>query len=296
MSFHCKNCGARKGDSEKVPLPHCTLAAGHDWQEEATPPKHEAVHHPAHYGGGDNPYEAIKVIDAWGSASVLETRSSTSRGPVRRTQRRSLRIYAKVYGICDIGSSNWKKEVEVKVEQKGTWREVADAARTTVGMGEGTGEPSLSWKKRMLLSEHSPIRKLVFNWKWLSLKSWVSVHLVRHKFGIDHFVRTQRSDRTGVDRDTIPQGALVDHEAIANAQAVIYISRKRLCQQASPETRQAWEDVVSGLESTNPELASVCVPECVYRGFCPEFKPCGYTNTATYTNEVARYRRTEFPK
>lgn len=23
------------------------------------------VDHPAHYGGGDNPYEAIKVIEAW---------------------------------------------------------------------------------------------------------------------------------------------------------------------------------------------------------------------------------------
>lgn len=25
-----------------------------------------AVNHPAHYGGADNPYEAIKVIEAWG--------------------------------------------------------------------------------------------------------------------------------------------------------------------------------------------------------------------------------------
>lgn len=25
----------------------------------------EAVHHPSHYGGADNPYEAIKVIEAW---------------------------------------------------------------------------------------------------------------------------------------------------------------------------------------------------------------------------------------
>lgn len=25
----------------------------------------EAVNHPAHYGGADNPYEAIKVIRAW---------------------------------------------------------------------------------------------------------------------------------------------------------------------------------------------------------------------------------------
>jgi len=25
----------------------------------------ESVNHPGHYGGKDNPYEAIKVIDAW---------------------------------------------------------------------------------------------------------------------------------------------------------------------------------------------------------------------------------------
>jgi hypothetical protein len=27
--------------------------------------KKEHVNHPTHYGGQDNPYEAIKVIDAW---------------------------------------------------------------------------------------------------------------------------------------------------------------------------------------------------------------------------------------
>lgn len=26
----------------------------------------EKVDHPPHYGGADNPYEAIKVIEAWG--------------------------------------------------------------------------------------------------------------------------------------------------------------------------------------------------------------------------------------
>jgi len=30
-----------------------------------------AVDHPAHYGGADNPYEAIKVIDAWGLGFAL---------------------------------------------------------------------------------------------------------------------------------------------------------------------------------------------------------------------------------
>lgn len=33
--------------------------------------KAEAVDHPAHYGGADNPYEAIKVIEAWGLGFCL---------------------------------------------------------------------------------------------------------------------------------------------------------------------------------------------------------------------------------
>ena len=73
----------------------------------------------------------------------------------------------------------------------GTWRSVADAARTTIRMPEGTKEPSSKWKKTILLSEHSPIRKLMFSWKWTNLPYWVSVHFVRHKFGIEHFVSTQ---------------------------------------------------------------------------------------------------------
>lgn len=31
----------------------------------------EAVNHPVHYGGADNPYEAIKVIEAWGLGFCL---------------------------------------------------------------------------------------------------------------------------------------------------------------------------------------------------------------------------------
>ena len=32
---------------------------------QCPPIKIEQVNHPNHYGGEDNPYEAIKVIDAW---------------------------------------------------------------------------------------------------------------------------------------------------------------------------------------------------------------------------------------
>ena len=174
---------------------------------------------------------------------------------------------------------------------RSTWRDVADAARTTINREAGAGEPSSAWKKRMLLAEHSPIRQLIFRWKWVGLKSWVSVHLVRHKFGIDHFVSTQRSDRTGVDRNASRQDTPVTHECIANAQAILSISRKRLCMQASPETREAWKLLVEALrENGQPELAACCVPECVYRGFCPEFKSCGFAKTQAFKAAVEAYR------
>ena len=172
----------------------------------------------------------------------------------------------------------------------GSWRDVADAARTTIRREEGTNEPSSKWKKRILLAEHSPIRKLCVNWKWTDLPYWVSVHFVRHKFGIEHFVSTQRTDRTGEDRTAKTQDAPVVHECFANAQSVMFISRRRLCGQASPETRAAWKLVVDELAKVEPELAECCVPECVYRGFCPEFKPCGFFGSPAWQKALERYR------
>ncbi len=174
-----------------------------------------------------------------------------------------------------------------------TWRDVADAARTTIRRESGDKEPSSKWKKRILLAEHSPIRLLAFRWKWTNLKYWVSVHFVRHKIGIEHFVSTQRTDRTGVDRDSAPQAALVDHECLVNAQTLMTISRKRLCAQASAETRAAWKLVLDEVQKSEPELYSCCVPECVYRGFCPEFKSCGYADTPAFRSVVEAYRTVE---
>lgn len=176
------------------------------------------------------------------------------------------------------------------LNQYGTWRAVADACRTTVGLEPGTGEPSDAWKLRLLRAEHSPIRLLTFSWRWVDLPSWVSVHFVRHHVGIDQFVRSQRSDRTGIDRNKLPQDAPVIHQCSANAQAIINVSRKRLCLRASKETRQAWNALIEALMPLSPALTCVCVPECVYRGFCPEVKSCGYALTREYMHHVADYR------
>lgn len=171
------------------------------------------------------------------------------------------------------------------------WEKVKRAARTTISK-EGPGKPvTEKWKKQALLSEHSMIRLITMSWKWTDLFSWVSVHFVRHWLGIIHFVTTQRSDRTGEDRNSKRQDALVEHECTANAQAMINISRKRLCSNASPETRQAWQAVIDEVAKKEPVLASVCVPECIYRGFCPDFNSCGYCKTEAYKKRLEEYRR-----
>ena len=70
---------------------------------------------------------------------------------------------------------------------------------------------------------------------------------------------------------------------------MITISRKRLCNAAAPETRQAWQLVKDEVAKSEPALAHCMVRECVYRGFCPEMFPCGFVNTPTFEQELAAY-------
>lgn len=84
----------------------------------------------------------------------------------------------------------------------------------------------------------------------------------------------------------------MEHECEANAQAIIYISRKRLCKQASKETQEAWRAVVDEISKHDAIVASCCVPECIYRGgFCPEMKPCGWNKTEEAKNVLAEYQQ-----
>lgn len=172
---------------------------------------------------------------------------------------------------------------------KDYWQEIKDATMSTIGKNTGK-YPDSEWKRKILLSEHSPIRKLKISWKWIDLKYWVSVHITRHWLGIIHFVSTQRSDRTGILRDDLPQGSMVNHECEANAQALINISRKRLCNCASTETRQAWQITKDKISEVEPELASCMVKDCVYRGYCFEFKSCNYHKTKEFQEELQKYR------
>lgn len=157
------------------------------------------------------------------------------------------------------------------------WRIVKNACRTTVNK-EGTDIiPTPSFKYSLLISEHSPIRLITVMWRWDKMKSWVTVHFARHWLGWEKWIGTRRSDRIHQDRNELRQDELIPMEVCASAQALITVSRTRLCFQASPETRMHMEDVKEVLHLEQPELSDVMVPNCVYRGLCPEtFAECAF--------------------
>ena len=157
---------------------------------------------------------------------------------------------------------------------KGTWEDVVNRCRATVGKEELGKDPSAGFKRKILIAEHTPIRELHVSWCWKAIKSWVATHWVRHAW--ECYVKSQRSDRTGVQRDDLPQAALVDFFGEANPHHTIDSWRKRLCRQASDDTRHLAEDFKVALYDEEPEWSDALVPHCVYRCGCPEPKPCGY--------------------
>lgn len=155
------------------------------------------------------------------------------------------------------------------------WLEMKNQCRSTVGKDDTSTVPTNDFIKKLLISEHSPIRLGTIKFRWKDIKSWVSVHFARHWLGWDKWVSTQRTDRTGTNRDKSPQDTPVNMDINANIQACINVSRYRLCYQASPETREQMEDLKQTItKQVSEEIGNVLVPNCIYRAGCPEFKMC----------------------
>lgn len=177
--------------------------------------------------------------------------------------------------------------------QVGSWNRALNMARRTVGKKRISKDPSDQWKAKMLLSEHSPIRMVEYDVDWDNIKQRISVHFVRHHNGIEKFVNTQRDDISDkvVCSDDLPQGALNDMSVAVNAQAIINISRFRLCK-AKPhsDTQMVWRTFLEELKQFDPVLVSKCVPNCIYRGRCPETTSgCGYDKTERFRSELEKY-------
>lgn len=185
--------------------------------------------------------------------------------------------------------------MDVKVIQETSWKRALNAARRTIGKEPIDKEPSDSWKARVLLAEHSPIKLVEYLISFKSLRQWVGVHLLRHGFTLP-FIHSQREDRRKLNcsRDELPQGTPNDQDFVVNAQSLINISRKRLCTCASKETREALEAVKEEVRKIDPIMAEKMVRNCVYSGFCREMNCCGYVNTENFKKELETYRNTNY--
>lgn len=142
--------------------------------------------------------------------------------------------------------------------------------------------------KNLYLWEHSPSRTQMFWVMAEDIPTKVSVHLVRHAaVGQQHYVMSNRPDRGGAGDELVTRNSPVNHRMLLNAQHLIDMSRKRLCFQASEETRAAMLAIKQAVHQIDPDLASYMVPNCVYRGgYCCEPKPCGKYKSERYDPKI----------
>lgn len=154
------------------------------------------------------------------------------------------------------------------------WIACKERALVTVGLNI-KNPPDDTWKKSILKARHSPIRRLRFSFKLEGIPSWVSVHLVRH-IHAQPYVKSQRNDRqNNYDRTKAPQDSPVNMIWDMNAEELMVVANKRLCNQASPETREVVKLMCEEVIKTNPEFREFLVPMCQYVGECKEMYPCG---------------------
>ena len=192
----------------------------------------------------------------------------------------------------------------VRVARKATDDDIRRACEMTIH-----GRESKVNIRSLYRAEHSPIRCDVYWVELLGVPTASSVHFVRHKLGVEHFVGSNRPDRPGgvfdpsdellalahmviefarseecTDESLVKLRPLLDlvrnipltHGMHINAQALITMARKRLCHQADKTTVAWMEAIKEGVLQVKPDLAFYMQKMCDYRmGYCPENKPCG---------------------
>ena len=166
----------------------------------------------------------------------------------------------------------------LKYPNEEDWMFAKECTLVTVGKKAVT-PPDMAWKKKILGARHSPIRELRFAFRITDIPYWVSVHLCRH-IHAQPYVKTQRNDRqTDYDRNKAPQDSPVTMVWTMNAEELMTIANKRLCMQASKETREVVSEMCALVCECCPEFEGMLVPACEWSGgVCHEMFPCGIVN------------------
>ena len=178
-------------------------------------------------------------------------------------------------------------------------------------------------------TEHSPVRTQLCWVQLTSIPLYVSTHLLRHHVGSVPFQLSCRSDRNGgnpgligkldevinslngleeqspamikeITSSVINELEWLQQNAdrytpvnlglLLNAQSLIDMAKLRLCNQASDETRKVFQAIKDEIAKVDPELASMMVRKCVYRGgLCGEARCCGYNTTNAFKANLMSY-------
>lgn len=156
------------------------------------------------------------------------------------------------------------------------WMAIKEACLTTVGK-QSEKMPTNEWKKKILMAEHSPIRRSLITVRWEKIPYYISTHFSRHSVGVTPYIQTSREDRTGVPREERKQTDFVSMEMDMNIQALKNILSKRLCLCSDPETMKYARGLLEAINSFDKTIAWACVPQCIRNGGCPEaFSNCHY--------------------
>lgn len=180
-----------------------------------------------------------------------------------------------------------------------------------------TGKDSNITLKKLYKFGHSPMRTQLF---WVELRNiplFVASQLVRSHVGVQFFQRSKRTDRGGEDFREVCENILnklnagedvskdieslpdkfdrytpTDLAFLINAEALINLSHKRLCNKASEETKEIFNSIKEAIKPLDPDLYIHLVPTCIYRGgICPEPKSCGYSKSDIFPKILEHYKR-----
>ena len=166
--------------------------------------------------------------------------------------------------------------MEVTVIKHTTLEDARRALASTVGKdfsSKATLAQIYTWK-------HSPIRTQIFEITLKDIPTFVSVHLARHVMA-QPFVTSKREDRGGNGKED--RYTPVDMTIWINAEALMAMANKRLCYQASKETREVMIEIDIAISKVDRDLSDHLVPACVAQGgYCREPKPCGWMDVKKY--------------
>lgn len=160
------------------------------------------------------------------------------------------------------------------------WQRCKMLALNTIGRVNDEPGVTEAWKRKILRSEHSPIRTLMFTLR-MELPYWMAMHFRTHKVGVEHYISSQRNDRQDkYDREKAPQDEMVTHVMDINAAELMQMAQMRLCGATADGTREMMSLICEAVLVTNPEFEEFFKPKCLMRRGCNEFKPCGTTGVS----------------